>query len=99
MHRRQLLDLLHHYSSANKEEAATVSRFIKFVESTTDCFLRSHLQGHVTGSAWLVNAAADHVLLTHHRKLNIWVQLGGHTDGNSDVLLSALREAREESGM
>ena len=39
------------------------------------------------------------MLLTHHRKLNIWVQLGGHSDGDSDSLSVALREATEESGL
>jgi len=39
------------------------------------------------------------VLLTHHRRMNKWVQLGGHTDGDSDVLAAALREAGEESGI
>ena len=39
------------------------------------------------------------MLLTHHRRMNKWVQLGGHTDGDSDVLAAALREAGEESGI
>lgn len=99
MHRRQLLDLLQNYESVHRQEHETVSRFRDFVESHADCFHRSQLAGHVTGSAWLVNRKGSHVLLTHHRKLNIWVQLGGHADGDSNVLEVALREAREESGI
>ena len=39
------------------------------------------------------------LLLTHHRKLDKWLQLGGHADGDGDLLAVALREAREESGL
>jgi 8-oxo-dGTP pyrophosphatase MutT (NUDIX family) len=46
-----------------------------------------------------VNAAGTEILLTHHKKLNRWLQLGGHADGDTDVLAVALREAREESGL
>ncbi len=55
--------------------------------------------GHVTGSAWIFDPSEKSVLLTYHRKLNRWLQLGGHCDGDSDVLRVALREAHEESGL
>jgi ADP-ribose pyrophosphatase YjhB (NUDIX family) len=38
-------------------------------------------------------------LLTHHLKLDKWLQLGGHADGDADLLAVALREGREESGL
>ena len=53
----------------------------------------------MTGSAWVVSPDSSQVLLTHHRKLNLWVQLGGHADGNTDVFDVAIQEAREESGI
>ena len=74
-------------------------RYLQFVQSHENCFDRSLLVGHVTGSAWLVNTHGSHVLLTHHRKLNMWLQLGGHADGNPDVVAVAKREAQEESGI
>ena len=74
-------------------------RLIRFVEANPDCFERSLQIGHVTGSAWLVNKAGTHVLLTHHRKLDMWLQLGGHADGNCDILGAAEQEAVEESGI
>jgi 8-oxo-dGTP pyrophosphatase MutT (NUDIX family) len=55
--------------------------------------------GHLTGSAWIVNHAGDKVLLLHHRKLEKWIQPGGHADGEFNLLSVALREAREESGL
>jgi 8-oxo-dGTP pyrophosphatase MutT (NUDIX family) len=99
MHRNHLLEQLELYASAWPEEAATVERYATFVKAHTDCFERSLAVGHVTGSAWVVNAKGTHVLLTHHKKLDRWLQLGGHVDGNPDVLESALREVEEESGI
>ena len=55
--------------------------------------------GHVTGSAFVLDAASGQVLLHHHRRLDRWLQLGGHDDGEHDPLATALREAREESGL
>ena len=63
-------------------EAAVVARFLDFLASQPDAFARSLAVGHVTGSAWLVDRAGARVLLTHHKKLGIWVQLGGHADGD-----------------
>lgn len=99
MHRKPLLDLLAAYSEKHPAEAETVGRFIHFVETQPECFERSLLEGHVTGSAWIVDADGGRVLLTHHRKLDAWLQLGGHADGDPDVLAVAFKEAREESGL
>ena len=76
-----------------------LGRMRHFVESQPQCFERSLLEGHVTGSAWVMDADGAHVLLLHHRKLDRWLQPGGHCDGDADVLRVALREAQEESGI
>lgn len=99
MHRQAIIQLLTDYGNRFPEEAETTNRFSTFVAEHEDCFERSQQLGHVTGSAWLVNRAGTHVLLTHHRKLDIWVQLGGHADGENHPLTVALNEAREESGI
>jgi 8-oxo-dGTP pyrophosphatase MutT (NUDIX family) len=80
-------------------EAAMLADTIGFVESQPDCLLRSCVPGHLTGSAWVVSADRQRTLLTHHRKLDKWLQLGGHADGDPDLLAVALREAQEESGL
>lgn len=99
MHRNDLLAQLEDYRSRHREETPVADRFIDFVETHPDCFER-HLEiGHVTGSAWVVNKPGTHVLLTHHAKLDKWLQLGGHADGNPDIMEVALREAQEESGL
>jgi 8-oxo-dGTP pyrophosphatase MutT (NUDIX family) len=99
MHRKILLDLLDKHSPIDENELKMRNETIEFVKTNEDCFNRELLIGHVTGSAWIVNDARTHVLLTHHRKLNQWFQPGGHCDGEPDVLKVALKEANEETGL
>ena len=99
MHRNDLLSRLRAYRARWPEEREMAGRLIRFVEGHPDCFERSLKVGHITGSAWLVNRPGTHVLLTHHKKLAMWLQLGGHADGNTDILDAARQEAVEESGM
>src|SRR5258708_920691 len=62
-------------------------------------FYRDFFPGHFTGSALIVDTALERILLTYHRKLDKWLQLGGHADGESRIWQVALREAQEESGI
>ena len=76
-----------------------VVRFHDWLRGEPRPFHRETLAGHFTGSAWLVSADGERVLLMHHRKLQRWLQLGGHADGEADLSSVALREAEEESGL
>jgi 8-oxo-dGTP pyrophosphatase MutT (NUDIX family) len=99
MKRAGLLALLADYYPEDKYELLYKQQIINFVEKNHDCFERSLVAGHITASAWLLNKEKTHALLMHHRKLNAWLQLGGHCDGESDVLAVAIKEAQEESGI
>jgi 8-oxo-dGTP pyrophosphatase MutT (NUDIX family) len=87
------------YRAAFPAEADVVDRIRTLVAEHVDCFERTCRPGHITGAAWIISADRRRFLLTHHRKLNRWLQLGGHADGQGHVEEVALREAREESGM
>ena len=87
------------YRARHPAEAATVDGFDALLRSDENPFVRELLAGHFTASAWLVSSDGIRALLTHHRKLDRWLQLGGHADGDRDLARAALREAREESGL
>ena len=80
------------------QQRETLLQLRNFIENNSNCFDRANA-GHITSSVWIVNAEHTHALLTHHKKFNLWFQLGGHNDGDTDCKASALREAEEESGM
>ena len=99
MHRAQLLSQLESYVPIDQDEQKHKNTILDFVHSTPECFERSCTVGHITGSSWLLNKQGTRALLMHHKKLNLWLQLGGHCDGDADVLAVAIKEAQEESGI
>jgi 8-oxo-dGTP pyrophosphatase MutT (NUDIX family) len=101
-HRQPLLDLLDRYRSSGRLtaiERPSLERIFELVEREPRCFERTLLEGHITGSAWILDHRHERCLLTHHKKLGLWLQPGGHADGDPDVVRVATREAREESGI
>lgn len=95
----QTLSAYRDRQTTQSDQFAAAEVFAGFLESHPDVFQRSYAIGHFTGSAWLVSADGARVLLTHHRKLDRWLQPGGHADGDADLARVALREAEEESGL
>ena len=81
-------------------EAEDLARIVAFVTRHPDPFDRRIPEGHLTGSALVVSASGHRVLLLHHRKLDRWLQPGGHADpGERTGEEVALREALEETGI
>ncbi|MBB1088926.1 NUDIX hydrolase [Lysobacter sp. SG-8] len=96
--RQSLARALSRYAARWPEETDP-GLFMSLLDDPADPFVRARLDGHFTGSAWLVDRTGRRVLLTHHRKLERWLQLGGHADGDVELARVALREAEEESGL
>ncbi len=94
-----ILTQLKSYCTSDAKEALMVAKTITFIEQNEDCLERSNSLGHLTGSAWILDKTRTFALLTHHQKLDKWLQLGGHADGNEAVLCVALKEAKEEAGL
>ncbi|PCI28913.1 MAG: NUDIX hydrolase [SAR324 cluster bacterium] len=98
MHRVPLIQLVKDFQPQTHIQEKR-EQILSFIQAHPDCCERSLLPGHLTGSAWVVNHDGSHVLVNHHKKLNKWIQLGGHADGEPNLLAVAWREAREESGI
>ncbi|UHG93094.1 NUDIX hydrolase [Spirosoma oryzicola] len=99
MHRYPLITLLKQHQPADSTEQAMTQDTLSFVQANADCFERSLLIGHVTGSAWIVSPDRQKTVLIHHRKLDRWFQPGGHADGDPNIAGVAFREAEEETGL
>lgn len=98
-HRNLLLTALKKYTTCDIHEQKMLHDMVSFIEQNPNCFKRENQAGHITGSAWLLSPDEKKVLLTHHKKLNRWLQVGGHSDGQNKTWDVALREATEESGI
>lgn len=85
--------------SSRPHEEVCRKRMVELLDSCPNCFSRDAFPAHFTGSAFVVSADGARGLLHHHRKLDRWLQFGGHCDGEEDVLSVAQREAYEESGI
>ena len=94
---RNLGKLLEEYIVAYPNEKAAIN-MLDFFNKDENCFQKNNQKGHFTGSAWVVTPNKSQVLMTHHKKLDMWLQLGGHADGIDDLISVAIREAKEESG-
>ena len=94
-----LASALAEYARLWPDERATVGLFEELAHDDANPFVRERIAGHFTASCWLVDRSGERTLLTHHRKLGLWLQLGGHADGERDLRVAALKEAEEESGL
>ena len=96
---QDLENLINHYKF--KLDPSDKKRCFDLIKNNKEFFFnRSHFSdGHFTTSALLLNKPQDMVLLTHHIFLNQWLQLGGHFEEDISILDSAIREAKEESGI
>jgi 8-oxo-dGTP pyrophosphatase MutT (NUDIX family) len=78
---------------------ASRERILAFIDAHPDALHRSCVQGHLTGSAAVVDPSTRQVLLLFHAKVQRWLQPGGHADGDGNLARVALREAEEETGI
>ncbi|MCB9916573.1 MAG: NUDIX hydrolase [Planctomycetes bacterium] len=92
--------LLEAYAPYDDAQARARAEMLAFVDAhPADAHRRTCAPGHLTASALVLDHAGERGLLTFHRKLGRWLQLGGHCDGDANLPHVALRECREESGI
>jgi 8-oxo-dGTP pyrophosphatase MutT (NUDIX family) len=99
MNKQSLQDLTQNYLSKYTKDSHAL-HVLEFLDNHRNFWQRDNSYGHITSSAWVVNEARDKVLMTHHKKLDIWIQLGGHIEAEDNTIYEACeRELREESGL
>lgn len=99
MHRNELKKLLEEYQPYLVDEIHMYQNMCTFLDTNPNCFERSCLPGHFTASVWIVNPDFNKVLMVHHKKIGLWLQPGGHCDGDSRVQEVAKKELIEETGL
>jgi 8-oxo-dGTP pyrophosphatase MutT (NUDIX family) len=81
-------------------QAELREHYLKYLVEHEDGVWRSSRPEHLTASALVLDSSGTRALLTLHRLVNRWLQLGGHCEAGDDTLTNAaLREATEESGL
>lgn len=95
----KLLDEILKYNPYNEQEEKDKELFISCLSNEKDIFTRDNKLVHLTASSWIVNQERTKILLCYHNIYNSWTWLGGHADGEEDLLKVAIKEAKEESGL
>lgn len=95
----ELRERLEAYTPYNEQEERDREAILRRLGEDEDVLTRDNLCAHMTASAWVTNAARTRVLMAYHNLYRSWSWLGGHADGDADLLRVALREVREESGL
>ena len=99
MNRQKLIQQLKEYTPFNEQEEMDKSLILNWIEHNADAFSRENKVAHVTASAWVVNKDRSKVLMVYHNIYQSWSWLGGHADGETDLLSVAIREVKEEAGI
>jgi len=94
-----ILSALKNYAPWNQQEQQDLAEIMCRLENGENLFSRENAAAHWTASAWVVSPDRSQVLLAYHNLYNSWSWLGGHVDGDEDLLAVAMREVREESGL
>ena len=99
MTQQKLIASIEQYQPYNVQEEMDKSLILEWIKNNNNAFLRENTVAHMTASAWVVNADRSKVLMVYHNIYNSWSWLGGHADGETDLLFVAIREVKEEAGI
>lgn len=94
-----LIEEIQAYHPFNQQEEKDKEQILFALSTFQRVFFRDNLFAHMTASAWVVNENKDKVLMAYHNLYQSWAWLGGHADGEQNLLQVAIREAQEESGL
>lgn len=95
----KLAEKLESYVPYNEQEEKDKEFILQCLKHQDHIFTRENEMVHMTASAWIVNLERTKVLMAYHKIYDSWAWLGGHADGETDLLKVALKEVKEESGL
>lgn len=87
------------YKPINEQEENDKRLMLDYIEQFEDTLTRNNEIMHFTSSCWIVNKARTKVLMIYHNIYDSWAWVGGHADGDADLLHVALKEANEETSL
>ena len=83
----------------NEQEEVDKKIMLNYIKDFDDVLTRQNEYGHFTSSAFVLNKDRSKILMAYHRIYNSWAWVGGHSDGDNDLLYVAMKEAKEETGI
>lgn len=95
----KLIEQIKEYQPYNEQEAMDRIMILEFLDKEKGAFHRENKAAHMTASAWVVNRERTKILMIHHNIYDSWSWMGGHADGEQDLLKVSVREVQEESGL
>lgn len=96
---QNLKDKIKEYIPTDHKEKKDQEGMLKYFDYFDNLLLRENECAHFTASAWIVNKERTKVIMIHHNIYNSWSWVGGHADGDADLLAVARKETREETGL
>ena len=98
MTREDSIRQIENYPPFNEQEEKDKALILGWIRNNENAFSRENTVAHITASAWVVNKDRSKVLMVYHNIYNSWSWMGGHADGETDLLSVAIREVKEETG-